>query len=807
MVSFRSRPLMAATPTDLPAEATGGDVLSLTEAETELLQRARATFRAVAYDRDLAEAEPADDAGTSSAPPSDAAGGILDAAGPHAGAPDAGSGLFSATVDLAASPNPPDGGGGGTPVFDVPAVVEDLTAPAGDEAVGRILLASLDSSEDPIGVFAWPGGAARWLNTTLGSWYDGRTGDDRSFVGLLDEWSQAQFLVRALPDLLRTGRWQGRLGFERATGDGSAMAATLVAHRGPNGQIDAFSLVAHPVDPDELAAGRSSDTTEQLLAALVQHVSDLIVVVEPGGDVAFASPAARALLDLADGDGLRNLTELVHPDDRPGDLRELATAPDDPTATPVRLRVRGTDGLWRQLSAVVTDLTEHPVIGGLVLNARDVTDESDAILSLVTHAYTDELTGLPNRVRLVDRVTALRHERPTRPLAFLLVDFDHFRAVNEQHGPALTDTVLAMLANRLVDAAPGHAIVARLRSDEFAVVLADVEGVDAVVAVADSIRDVIRMPLPVGDQSIVVTATVGVALTEAGTNDEQMLAHADQAVRRAKLEGRDRTVVHDSEASLRESRRRQLDQQLRQALDGDGLRVRYQPVIELRSGRMVAAEALLRVRDEGGELQSPSAFVEAAESGGLISRLGQQVLRTTCTDVVTLAREAAELGGLEVSVNVSPRQVADPTFAPRTLDLLGEAGLDPRRLLLEITEGTFLGHDDAGERNILALRERGVQIGLDEFGGNTSLGYLRRFPLDFVKIDRSLIAGLGGNYVDTAIVRAVIELAQKLSLRTVAVGVENEAQRQRLAELGCDRAQGYLFGGPVAIEALADRPR
>jgi diguanylate cyclase (GGDEF)-like protein/PAS domain S-box-containing protein len=749
---------MAAARTDEQGPATSGDVLSLTEAETELLQRARATFRAVAYERDPSRDLPLDDE-----PP----------------------------VPVA------------VPVFDVPPVIEEPASASGDESLGRILLASLDGSEDPIGVFAWPGGMARWLNTALDACYPGDGAGDRSFMGLLDEWSQAQFLVRALPDLLRAGRWQGRLGFESQSGRPAAMAATLVAHRDDDGQIDAFSLVAHPLGPDGVPGPADGDSTEQLLAALVQHVSDLIVVVEPGGDVLFASPAALALLDVSDAEGMRNLTELLHPDDRPAGLQELATSPDDPNAGPVRLRVRGTDGAWRQLSAVVTDLTEHAAVGGLVLNARDVTDESDAILSLVTHAYTDELTGLPNRVRLVDRVSALRQERPGRPLAFLLVDFDHFRAVNEQHGPALTDTVLNMLAHRLVDAAPGHAVVARLRSDEFAVVLADVEGSDAVVAIADGLRDAVRMPIRLEDRTIVVTATIGVALTEQGTTDEQMLAHADQAVRRAKLEGRDRTVVHDGEAARREERRRRLDQQLRSALDDDGLRLRYQPVVDLRSGRTVGVEALLRVRTDDGQLQSPAAFVEAAESGGLISRLGLSVLRTMCGEVLAFDRESSRAGALEVSVNVSPRQVADASFAIRTLELLDEAGFDPRRLLLEITEGTILGQGDAGEHNILVLRDRGVQIGLDEFGGNTSLGYLRRFPLDFVKIDRSLIAGLGGNYVDTAIVRAVIELAQKLGLKTVAVGVETEAQEQRLRELGCDRVQGYLLGGPVAIDDLA----
>src|SRR5690606_12369499 len=189
--------------------------------------------------------------------------------------------------------------------------------------------------------------------------------------------------------------------------------------------------------------------------------------------------------------GERNLFELLDPADRPATVRDLAQGPAGEGAeaggAPVRLRVRGRDGAWRRLSAVVTDLVDHPGVGGLVINARDVTDESDALLSLVARGYTDELTGLPNRVRLRDELGALRAERPSRPLAFLLVDLDRFRQVNEQHGPAFTDKVLRILAHRLVDAAPAHAVVARLRSDEFAVVVPDLEGVDAVTALADGL--------------------------------------------------------------------------------------------------------------------------------------------------------------------------------------------------------------------------------------------------------------------------------------------------------------------------------
>jgi EAL domain-containing protein (putative c-di-GMP-specific phosphodiesterase class I) len=230
--------------------------------------------------------------------------------------------------------------------------------------------------------------------------------------------------------------------------------------------------------------------------------------------------------------------------------------------------------------------------------------------------------------------------------------------------------------------------------------------------------------------------------------------------------------------------------------------MRYQPIVELDTLTVVGTEALLRVRGDDGELLSPAEFVEAAESSGLISRLGTAVLRTTCEQVTRLSRISAARD-LEVSVNVSPRQVAHPRFAASVLEILDETSVDPGRLWLEITEGAFLGRDDASEANIVRLRDHGVQVGLDEFGGYTSLGYLRRFPLDFVKIDRSLVAGLDGNYVDGAIVRATIELAQKLDLTTIAVGVETEGQRHRLRELGCQRAQGYLFAPVVRADELA----
>jgi predicted signal transduction protein with EAL and GGDEF domain len=347
---------------------------------------------------------------------------------------------------------------------------------------------------------------------------------------------------------------------------------------------------------------------------------------------------------------------------------------------------------------------------------------------------------------------------------------------------------------------PG-ALAARLQGEELAVLVPGIDTALAARAMGDRIRKVVREPVHVAASTITVSASVGVATSQMARPDDafdEILARADLAMHEAEGGGRDRTVLYDAQLAERLRHRRSVDQQLRRALDSDGLCMRFQPIVELPSRRVVGAEALLRVRGDDGELLSPGAFVETAESSGLISRLGAAVVRATCEHIATLGLH----DGIEISVNVSPRQMAARDFAPTVLGILADTGVAPGQLKLEITEGAFFGRDDASENNILQLRDEGVRVGLDEFGGDTSLGYLRRFPLDFVKIDRSLIAGLGANYVDGTIVRATIELAHKLGLTTVAVGVETDEQRSRLEQLGCDRAQGYLFGAAVSPEEL-----
>lgn len=696
---------------------------------------------------------------------------------------------------------------------DASHAVDDRPALVG---ISDILVDALTVVDDVMGVFSWPGGDRQWVNDALRD----RAGADAetaaTLMELLDEWSQAHFLVKTLPVLAQVGHWRGQLGLVERGGTTSAMSATLVAHHGPTGEIDAVTLVARPADLSGPAARTGGDEAERLLAALVEHVSDLVLIADPDGRVTFASPAATDLLGVGGPHATAGgILELIHPDDRPADLRVLThrvSSPEGATITPVRLRVQAVDELWRTLEVIATDLVDNPAVGGIVLNARDVTHLVDERLDPSDHAPVDRMTGLPNRMQFLDRLDLLAEAKDGRALSLLLIDLDHLKRVNDTFGARNTDAFLARLARRMVQVVTQtvseleleaeDVLVARLRSDEFAVLLPGGGGTESAQMVAERVRIALAEPVDIDGAAISTTASIGISLRGGDDSLDALLADADRATRHAKEQGRNRVVVYDGGSAQRDHRRHHLDRELRLALDTEGLEIRYQPIVEVVSGVVVGAEALLRVRGQHGELLSPAAFVEAAETGGLISRLGSAVLRTACEQLLDVTPATERHIALDASVNISPRQVATEGFAADVRQVLEETGFEARRLCLEITQGS-LGRNDIAESNILRLREMGVRVGLDDFGsGTTSVGAFRRYPLDFVKIDRHLVAGLGANYVDGAIVRSTIELAHKLGLVIVAVGVETESQLEQLHQLGCDRVQGYLFAADMPADAL-----
>jgi diguanylate cyclase (GGDEF)-like protein len=442
--------------------------------------------------------------------------------------------------------------------------------------------------------------------------------------------------------------------------------------------------------------------------------------------------------------------------------------------------------------------------GGWVATLEDVTERRRAEARVTHMAHHDALTDLCNRTIFCEQLERALADcrRHRRPFAVHCVDLDRFKAVNDTLGHPIGDAVLKSVAERLRACirAP-HDMVARFGGDEFAILQTDLRQPSDAEALAMRVIETIGKPHYVDGNQISVGASVGIAIApNDGLNPEQLLRVADLALYRAKREGRNAYRFFEAEMDARVRRRRALELDLRGALSREEFTLHYQPILDLASDGIVGFEALLRWRSEKRGLVQPAEFIAIAEESGLIAPIGDWVMREAC------ATAAARSDTARIAVNVSAVQLQSPQFALSVTRALAASGLAPRRLELEITETTLLGESDAMLDSLRQLREIGVQVALDDFGaGYSSLSYLRRFPFDTIKIDRSFVQGMECR--DTAaIVHAIIDLAARLRMSVTAEGVETEDQLKRLRMEGCNLAQGYLIGRPVeADEAFAPR--
>jgi diguanylate cyclase (GGDEF)-like protein len=438
--------------------------------------------------------------------------------------------------------------------------------------------------------------------------------------------------------------------------------------------------------------------------------------------------------------------------------------------------------------------------------ARSATTRAQA--ALAHRATHDPLTGLPNRRAFVERVEhALerrsRNARAIGHIAVLFVDVDDFKLVNDSLGHGAGDRLLEAVARRLSAALRPQDVIARFGGDEFTILVADVAGEAEALGVAERLAAALRPAIDLDGEPRFVTASVGLAVAGARhRNDaDQLMQDADAAMYRAKENGKARCEAFDDSLRAVALRRLALEGGLREALVNGELRLDYQPQVRLSNEEISGVEALLRWRHPQLGPISPAEFVPMAERLGLIEAIGEWVVREACAEATRWERD-----DIEIAVNVSPRQLATEDFLETVRRTLAETGLAPHRLCLEITE-TAVVADVSGTRAMLSrLRELGVQLAVDDFGvGHASLRHLRQLlPVDVLKIDKSFVDGVVGDCEDTAIVSAVVRLADGLGLECVAEGVENAAQAEALAALGCGTAQGYFFARPMAPEALAD---
>jgi diguanylate cyclase (GGDEF)-like protein len=422
-------------------------------------------------------------------------------------------------------------------------------------------------------------------------------------------------------------------------------------------------------------------------------------------------------------------------------------------------------------------------------------------------ALHDPLTGLANRGLLADQLTQAlaRSGRRSGSVAVLAVDLDGFKVVNRTFGLAAGDEVLVAVARRLEAAVRSGDAVARVAGDEFVVVAEDVDSADVASGLAGRVREAITAPIPLtGGEEVLLTASVGIVFARGESHaPESLLRDADIALYRAKETGRDRHVMFEDGLRSHAVDRSDTESALRHALDHDGLRLHYQPLIDLATGTICGAEALVRLEDPDRGLLPPGDFLDVAEDTGLILAVGGWVIGEAARQAA--AWHAAAGGRFTVSVNLSGRQLEHPGFLDEVGAAVAAGGAGLSMFCFEITENALVDTNSAALRSLEALKERGARLAIDDFGtGNSSLTWLRRLPADLLKVDRSFVAVLGEDLGASAIVRAVVSLGQALGLTTVAEGVETDGQLAELRELGCDWAQGYLFARPGPPEAIAD---
>jgi diguanylate cyclase (GGDEF)-like protein/PAS domain S-box-containing protein len=552
--------------------------------------------------------------------------------------------------------------------------------------------------------------------------------------------------------------------------------------------------------------------SEERFASLVRNASDVVTVIEPDTTIRYASPSSSRVLgyDPSEIEGTK-FAELVHADDKTSVLSFLTAVSGGEGHTGlIEFRMRRTDGTWVFVETLRTSLLQDPHVKGIVLNTRDISERKRFEEQLQHQAFHDPITNLANRALFRDRVEHAieRQKRDHKPIAVLFMDLDDFKTINDSLGHAAGDGVLKEVGDRLKRALRAADTAARLGGDEFAILLEDGgEGIQA-ADVADRIMQMLDEPFTLEGKEVFVRASIGIAVSggngEVGEEaEEELLRNADVAMYMAKEKGKGRYQVFEPEMHDTALRRLELKADLQRALEHNEFVLHYQPVIELQTGKITGVEALIRwVHPERGMVQ-PLEFIPLAEETGLIVPIGHWVLREACRYAVELLEQFHEGPTFHMAVNLSARQLARPEIVDEVRDVLAETGLTPSALILEITESMVMQDMELAIERLNQLKQLGVLLAIDDFGtGYSSLNYVRRFPVDILKVDKSFIDGVSEGGESSALTAAVIELAGILNLKPVAEGIERADQLERLIELNCDLGQGFLFARPLAPDAL-----
>ncbi|MFI7545349.1 putative bifunctional diguanylate cyclase/phosphodiesterase [Actinoplanes sp. NPDC049599] len=532
--------------------------------------------------------------------------------------------------------------------------------------------------------------------------------------------------------------------------------------------------------------------TEMLLEA----ASDAVFAIDGNGNFRYASPSAQRLFGLTRAEVTgKAMVALAHPDELAG-LRawmgSLFAVPGGTARTEARLR--RPDGSWLHLDVIGTNRVDDPALRAAVISLRDIGRRKELEEQLSRQAFTDSLTGLPNRALFRDRLAQAVERRAGAAVTVLLIDLDDFKLVNDNLGHSAGDQLLATLAGRLrAEMRPGDTL-ARLGGDEFAILVEDLAPGEA-EALAERLLRAGREQVRLDSRDVACSLSIGIAHGDRPA--EQLLRDADLAMYAAKRNGRNAYAVFDPSMSRSVLEEAQQRVDMERGLEQDQFVLLYQPVVDLITQRIAGVEALVRWRHPEDGLLSPYQFIATAEANGLIVPLGRWVLREACAQLARWQRETPAAAGLKMNVNLSARQFQYAGLVADVAAAIADAGIAAGALTLEITESMLMEDVTGAIETLGALRALGVRLAIDDFGtGYSSLNYLKQLPVDIIKIDKTFVDQVDTDADDVALVDAVVGLGQALRLQTVAEGIETDGQWLMLRQIGCDQGQGYLFGRP-----------
>jgi diguanylate cyclase (GGDEF)-like protein/PAS domain S-box-containing protein len=572
-------------------------------------------------------------------------------------------------------------------------------------------------------------------------------------------------------------------------------------------------------------ARRVSRQREELFQIVTENAADMIALVDVKGRRLYNSPAYKRVLGYSAAElGETSSFEQIHPDDRFKVLDAAREARSTGVGRKLDYRIRHKDGTWRVLESIATAIRDDKgEVTKLVIVNRDVTERKRAQEQLEHHSFHDALTGLPNRRLFLDRMRHLlaRAKRnPDRQYAVLFVDLDGFKAFNDRLGAAVGDQAIVEMGRRLEaslrhddtvcrpqDKSTMETVLSRMGGDEFTMLLEEVGDPSNAMRVAKRILAVVAEPFLVEGHEVRTTASVGIALSKpTHERAEDLLQDAEVAMRRAKAMGGSRCEVFDEAMHTRAVNRLKLEAELREALQKRQFRLHYQPIVRLDTKQITGFEALLRWQHPEQGLISPYKFIAAAEDRGLLVATGQWAILEACKQLRAWDSEIdAEIPArqaVSISVNLSAKQLADARFVKSVETTLRETGVDPSRLHLEMTESVAAADPKLTATVLSQLKQLRVGVILDDFGtGNSSLIGLRQFPVEALKIDRSLVNGMLVDRGTCDTVELIILLAHKMKLKAIAEGIESAKQLEHLQHLSCELGQGYFFSQPVEAKA------